>query len=208
MKSLTTILRVLFLGIFLFLVSKGKMMLWLGLYVVSLVAAMFFGRIYCGYACPMNTLMIPTEWIAKKLNLRKYKPPKWLASGKFPWVALVVSVAGMILAKRLLNKNIPVLLIWLGISVLMALIYKPSVFHNLICPFGILQKIFAKFARHSNKVDTRSCIGCKLCEKVCPSDAIAISPLDDKAVIETSACLQCAKCQYVCPENSIHYIKM
>ncbi|HHX22667.1 MAG TPA: 4Fe-4S binding protein [Thermoanaerobacterales bacterium] len=48
------------------------------------------------------------------------------------------------------------------------------------------------------------CIGCKLCEKVCPSEAIKVNSIDKKAEIETSQCLQCTYCQKVCPKDAIH----
>jgi cobalamin biosynthesis protein CobD/CbiB len=77
----------------------------------------------------MNTLMIPTEWLSKKLKLQTVNSSKWLSSGKFAWFALVGSVAIMLLAQKLLHKNIPILLIWLVVSVLITLRYKPAVFH-------------------------------------------------------------------------------
>lgn len=207
MKYIISIIRILFLGLFLFLVSNGKMMLWLALYAVSLIAALLFGRVYCGYACPMNTLMIPTEWMSKKLKLQSKKTPKWLLSGRFPWFALIGSLAVMLLAKRILHKNIPILLIWLAVSVIITLRYKPAVFHNLICPFGVLQKLFGKYTKFSEKVNKDSCIGCKLCEKVCPSEAIEVNSIEKKAEIQTSLCLQCTNCQQVCPKDAIHYSK-
>ena len=70
MKYIANIIRILFLALFLFLLVSGKMMLWLALFGVSLIAALIFGRIYCGYACPMNTLMIPVERLPKKLKLQ------------------------------------------------------------------------------------------------------------------------------------------
>ncbi len=206
MKYIVNIIRVIFLALFLFLIINGKMMLWLALFGLSLVGALFFGRIYCGYACPMNTLMIPAEWISKKLNLQTKKTPKWLVSGKFAWISLGGSLLLMLMGQRVLNRNIPVLLIWLVISVLVTLRYQPGVFHNLICPFGALQKIFGKNARFSEKVDKSGCIGCKLCEKVCPSDAIKV--LDKKAEINTALCLQCTNCVQVCPKNTIHYSRI
>ena len=190
-----------------FLIARGKMMLWLGLFATSLLAALIFGRVYCGYACPMNTLMIPTEWISKKLKLQSSKKPKWLKSGKFAWFSLIGSIALMLVFRIVLDKNIPILLIWLGIAVLLTLRYKPAVFHNLICPFGAIQKVFGRFAKFSEKVNKESCIGCKLCEKVCPSEAIEVKSIDKKAKIETSLCLQCTNCQQVCPKNAIHYSK-
>jgi len=207
MKYIITTIRVLFFALFIFLLLNGKMMLWLALYAVSLLVALLFGRVYCGYVCPMNTLMIPTEWLSKKLKLQTVNSPKWLSSGKFAWFALVGSVAIMLLAQKLLDKNISILLIWLVVSALITLRYKPAVFHNLICPFGPLQKVFGRFAKVSEKVNKESCIGCKLCEKVCPSEAIEVKSTDKKAEIKTSICLQCTNCQQICPKDAIHYSK-
>ena len=207
MKFIVNAIRIFFLALFIFLLFNGKMMLWLALYAVSLLVALLFGRVYCGYVCPMNTLMIPTECLSKKLNLQTDKSPKWLGSGKFAWFALAGSIAIMLLTQKLLHKNIPILLIWLAVSVLITLRYKPAVFHNLICPFGPLQKVFGRFAKFSERVDKESCIGCKLCEKFCLSDAIEVKSTDKKAKIETSICLQCTNCQQVCPKDAIHYSK-
>jgi ferredoxin-type protein NapH len=205
MKYIISAIRILFLALFLFLVLNGKMMLWFALFAVSLIGALLFGRVYCGYACPMNTLMIPTEWISKKLKLQTEGSPKWLRSGKFPWFVLLGSLAVMMFARIKLHKNIPVLLIWLVASILITLRYKPAVFHNLLCPFGAVQKVFGRHARLSEKVDNESCSGCKLCEKACPTEAIEVKATDKKAEIDASLCLQCTKCQQVCPKDAIHY---
>lgn len=205
MKHIVTIIRLVFLALFTFLLATGNMMLWLGLFAVSLLAALIFGRIYCGYVCPMNTMMIPTEWISKKLRIQTQKVPKWLGNGYFAWITLLVSILAMLISKRFLHINLPILPIWLAVAVLLTLRYKPSVFHNLICPFGALQKLLGRFARRATNVDETACIGCKLCEKVCPSDAIAIIGEDKKANINIALCHQCINCQQVCPKKAIRY---
>ena len=207
MKYITNIIRILFLALFIFLLANGKVLLWLALFAVSLVAALIFGRVYCGYACPMNTLMIPIEWLSKKLKIQTAVAPKWLKNGYFTWITLGISVAVMLLSKRLLHVDLPILPFWLVMSILITLRYKPAVFHNLICPFGALQRSFGRFARLSEKVDKDACVGCKLCEKACPSNAIVVSSEDKKAVINTALCHQCIKCQQVCPKDAIHYSK-
>ena len=139
MKHIINLVRLLFLGIFVFLLVNGKNMLWFGVFGVSLILAVVFGRIYCAYACPMNTLMIPTDWIAKKLKIKTDKTPKWLSSGKFGWLSLIVSIAIKIFSKKVLHKNIPILLVWIVLAILVTLRYKTAVFHNLICAFGVFQ---------------------------------------------------------------------
>lgn len=206
MKYFATLIRLLFLALFFFLVTKGKMMLWLGIFAVSFLAAIMFGRIYCGYVCPMNTMMILTEWISKKLKIQSANTPNWLKSGKLPWITLFLSIILVIASKKILHKDLPFLLIWLVISVIITLRYKPAVFHNLVCPFGALQKTFGKFAKYSKLVNYEECIGCKLCEKSCPSEAIKVLSDNKKAYINTSICHQCTSCQQVCPKNSIHYV--
>ncbi len=208
MKYTAVVIRILFLALFTFLILNGKMMLWLALFAASLLAALIFGRLFCGYVCPMNTLMIPTEGLSKKLGLQTKKSPKWLHSGKFTWFALAGSVIVMLLTQKLLHKNIPIVLIWLVVSVLVTLRYKPAVFHNLICPFGALQKTFGKFAILSKKVDEKKCTGCRLCEETCPTGAIAVEKEDKIAAIQPFLCLQCDNCQQVCPEGAISYLKI
>jgi ferredoxin-type protein NapH len=191
--------------LFLFIMANGKMTIWLGLFAVSLLVALIFGRVYCGYVCPMNTLMIPAEWFSKKLKFQTSNTPKWLGNGYFTWITLFGSITAMILLKKMLHINFPMLLFWFVVSVLITLRWKPVVFHNLICPYAGLQRTFGRFARLSKKIDREACIACKLCEKVCPSNAITISADEKKAVINTALCHQCTDCRQVCPKEAIHY---
>jgi len=91
--------------------------------------------------------------------------------------------------------------------VLFTLRYKPSVFHNLICPFGALQRTFGKLTLFSKSVNKDLCIGCRLCENVCTMDAISVIGKDKKAVINPALCYQCNSCQKICPKSAIHYRK-
>lgn len=207
MKYAAWVVRITALILFFYLVLNGKMFVWLGIFAISLLAALLFGRIYCGYICPMNTVMIVADKFSKKSNLQARSIPAWLSSNKLPWISLAVSVVLMIAAKRALKIDMPILLVWLLLSVLVTLRWPAYVFHNNICPFGALQKVFGTRAQSGHRVDASRCIGCKLCETVCPSAAVAVKQSDKKAHIETALCHQCGECAQICPKQAIRYQK-
>ncbi|MGI6766534.1 MAG: 4Fe-4S binding protein [Lentihominibacter sp.] len=208
MNKITVVIRLVFLGVFLFLVAKGKVTLWLLIYGVSLIMALFFGRIYCGYLCPMNTIMYPAVWISKKLQIGTDKIPKVFKNEKLTWVFLMLTIGIMFLVKKILNRNIPILLIWLMISFLITLRYKPEFFHIFLCPFASLQKVFARKSKYTEMVEINDCIGCGLCQKVCPAGAIEMKKETNIADIDNYYCLQCKACESVCPKECISYKKV
>jgi len=51
--------------------------------------------------------------------------------------------------------------------------------------------------------DKEKCIGCKLCLKVCPCEAIEFKPEEKKIKIYVSRCCFCAQCNDICPVNCL-----
>jgi Fe-S-cluster-containing hydrogenase component 2 len=50
-------------------------------------------------------------------------------------------------------------------------------------------------------VRSELCIGCGICAKVCPANAISIRA--GKSQINQSACIECGRCAQACPRGAI-----
>ena len=153
MKNYRKLIQLAFLFIFFFIIVKGNMFIWLGLFLISLVGATIYGRFYCGYICPMNTVMGATGSLSKKLNWRTKSVSKVLQSKYLPWIVLILMVGTMVLSKKVLHQEVPILILLMAVSVLITLRYEEWVFHNHICPYGVLLRLTGRWARFSTKVE-------------------------------------------------------
>ncbi len=66
--------------------------------------------------------------------------------------------------------------------------------------FGIKIFFLEKGGIMAHKI-TEDCISCGACEAECPTEAI--SPGDDKYVIDPDKCTDCGACVEVCPTEAI-----
>jgi formate hydrogenlyase subunit 6/NADH:ubiquinone oxidoreductase subunit I len=62
--------------------------------------------------------------------------------------------------------------------------------------------------RGAIKFESGKCIGCKLCMKDCPANAIQIRQVGEKkyeAEFDLSKCIYCAQCVDSCPRKALQY---
>lgn len=206
-KYVIWFIRIAFSVFFIFLITTGNLPLWLALYFLGVVLAPIFGRIYCGYICPMNTVMRPVQYLAEKIKIQRKNIPAWMEAPIIPWIMLFLTILTMIIGKRFLQKDIPVLFILIGLSAVVTLFFPSRLFHNSLCPYSILLRFTGRNSLFTRQVDPDSCTRCTKCVKVCPSNAITMTGSTGKAQIDPALCHQCESCSQVCKSSSISYKK-
>lgn len=66
-------------------------------------------------------------------------------------------------------------------------------------------------------LDIQACIGCELCQRICPSNAITMQKVDPNAAhfksnarneapaVDFAKCIFCGLCMQICPTNALHH---
>ena len=201
--TLRIIVEIAFLAIFGFLFFRGSIQLWLAVLAAGALLSLVFGRIYCGWICPMNTLFRPITWIRKKLNIKPLKTPGFIKHPSVRIVSVALFFATMLITKRI-GVELPLPAIITGLSLLVVLFFEEALWHNSICPYGIIFSFTSRPAKKGMVIDEATCISCGKCQKVCPSNAI--DTLDTKKRrIRKPDCLVCHSCAEVCSAGAIKY---
>lgn len=200
-RTVRRMVQVLFLVLFALLVSTGKVRLWMGIFLVSVAASFLFGRIYCGWICPINTVLGPITSIKRALHIKSIPIPRFLAKGWVRISVLLLFFATFVLTMAT-GRNLPVLPVLFGLGVGLTLLFPEEFWHRYLCPYGTILSLTSKKSRYGLHIDPEQCNNCNACSNVCP--ALAIEKLEKHQIVQ-SDCLVCMRCQQVCRQKAIRY---
>ena len=147
-------------------------------FIIPLVFALAFGRVFCAGACPLGAIQELTGFSP----LRVPKKVETVLS-VIPFVYLAVAVLLSATNSQFLicrydpfvgifRLDAPYTMIIFGGLLLVAGIFVNRPYCRYLCPYGVLLNIFSRFAGKHLTITPAECTNCRLCEEVCPYDAI------------------------------------
>lgn len=204
MQKIRKLVQILLLALFVLLMVNGKAQVWMGFIFLSILLSSVFGRFYCGWACPINTLIRPINWLKVKLGLKDKKVPEALKSEKPRWIVFGLFLIGLGYTIYTITQGskFPLPLIIIPIGLITTLFISERAWHRYLCPWGVLFSLTGRFAKKG--LVAEGCTSCTLCEKSCPGDAISVDKKKG-AVVDTTHCLLCFECEEACPVNAYSY---
>lgn len=188
--------------LFVILLKMGKIQLWMGIFFISLLFSILFGRFYCGYICPINTVMEIMDTNVKKNKKIRKKVPELL---KQPWIRysiLILFICTMIFIFKT-RRKLPVLPVLFLLGVILTVFFEPSLWHRYLCPYGSMLSIFSKKSKGGYTISDDHCIKCGLCVRNCPSDAIYWENKSKYPIILKNECILCSRCKQSCSTEAI-----
>jgi len=200
-KVLQLISQIMFLTLFIIFMIIGKVQLWMVIFIAGIIIALFFGRFYCGWICPINTVMKIVAKLKERFSIKSFNSPSFLTKSFVRYIVLLLFLIIFIFV-MFTGKRLPVLPFLFTFGIVISVFYSESLWHRYICPYGTILSIAGSKSKHYLKINTDNCISCGICKKVCP--ALAIDK-NDAYSINKSFCLLCLECTRKCPKNTIHY---
>lgn len=201
-KNIQTVIQIAFLAVFVAVVITGKMPLWLGIFIGGVVLSIFLGRLFCGYVCPINTLMEAVSFIKRKLRIKNFNSPTFLKKKPIRYSALVLFFVAFIFV-MVSGKPLPVLPLLVILGVVSTIFFSEELWHRFLCPYGTIFSFASRKSSIAMKIDPEKCNNCSACTKVCPANSIT---RDEKThSIEKNECIVCRRCSRVCNQSAIKY---
>lgn len=149
-------------------------------FILPLVFALLFGRVFCGAVCPLGA-------IQEMMILFPVRVPRPLARalGLIPVAylggAVLLAATGSAFIICRFDPFVPIFrfsgeftMILAGVIVLLTGIFVARPFCRFLCPYGVLLNWMSRLSKWHATVTPGECIQCRLCERTCPFDAIRI----------------------------------
>ncbi len=181
------------------------------------VLTILFGRVFCGFFCPLGAI---SEWLrslGRKLGIKKdVELPeivdKYLRYLKyvvllviiyfsFRETALVFDAYDPFSAFAHLGNEFDTLIVAYSLLafVVITAFFSKGRWCRYLCPLGAFFGLLKKLSFFKLKRDNNTCISCGICKKSCPAN-LKIKTAD---VINDADCISCMECVNDCPKNSL-----
>ncbi|MFX1392958.1 MAG: 4Fe-4S binding protein [Promethearchaeota archaeon] len=183
-----------------------------GLTFLILGISFLFGRVFCGYVCPLGAgqeLLSIVRFKTDLINTRESKKKNKLMKNLVRWTFFVgFFISILILGFELMIPLNPLngfLFLWFPFNYLFLIaliflfiimitsifVYRP--FCRYICPFGAIMSLIGRFSIIKIR-RTDACLDCGLCEKICPT-------LEGFQKSRKGECYLCCRCIDFCSKQ-------
>jgi NosR/NirI family transcriptional regulator, nitrous oxide reductase regulator len=155
-------------------------------FIIPLLFALAYGRVFCAGVCPLGAIQELT-------GIRPVRLPKFveilMASVPFIYLALAIlfsATNSQFLICRydpfvgIFRLDAPYTMIIFGGLLLLSGVFVNRPYCRFLCPYGVLLNIFSRFAGKHLTITPAECTNCRLCEEVCPYNAIIPSNLEQR----------------------------
>jgi MauM/NapG family ferredoxin protein len=178
------------------------------------VTTALFGRVFCGWVCPLGTAMDaahflrhrrPTGSLVERLSSVRF----WLLTALIGAAVAGVNFAAwfdpLVMSSRALHLGhgarlnwAAAAVAWTAVAAVIGLVFlAPRFWCRTLCPLGAALSLVARLTPYRRRVG-QSCTECGACAAGCPMG-------QSRSRNSPTECIGCRRCQATCPEQAIGF---
>lgn len=192
----------------------------IGAAIVAGFYALFGGRLYCAWVCPVNVLTDTAAWLRRRLGLKSGRVPDpntryWVLAGSLLAAALTSSLVWEWVNPVTVVQRSLIFGLGGSLTVVIAifaydLLVASRGWCGHLCPMGAFYGLLGQKSLLRITADRRgACNDCMDCFKVCPEPQVIRPALkkagQDSPLILDRDCTNCGRCIDVCGRNVFHF---
>jgi len=148
------------------------------LFLLPIVFALLFGRVFCAGVCPLGALQ-------ELVNIKNFRLARSVSVtlSVIPWIYLAFTILYAATRSQFLICRLDPFvgifrlggdlgMITFGAVLLLMSVFIGRPFCQFLCPYGALLSVFSSLSWKQLEITEKGCINCALCGKSCPVDAI------------------------------------
>lgn len=186
--------------------------------VVPVVIALFLGRVFCSWVCPITFFLELFDRGRKLIERRKFLRNRLLMAKKVLWFTLITElILSMVLGTPLFVFLSPPGLV--GREIMMLVFFRSLALEGLIvlliivlelftrrfycrsfCPLGGVLAFLGRKRSLRVHIDQQNCTSCGLCEKACP-----MGLLPNLGEGTSAYCWNCGECLDNCHHKALSF---
>lgn len=193
-----------------------------GMAIVTLVYALFAGRAYCSFVCPINLVTDAAHWVHRRFAFAKgWQPARQIRVWVLAMILLAAVLSGTVFWESVnpvttLHRELIFGTLWtsgftltmLGALFAFDVVVARHGWCGHLCPVGAFYGLIGHLRLPVISAASRSkCDSCMLCYAVCPEPQVIAPALkvtdapDASPLILSSDCTLCGRCADVCPHS-------
>lgn len=191
----------------------------IGCLIVIGFYALFAGRAFCSWVCPLNIVSDTANWLRVKMKLKKSSSVQ-LKIGRQArnWIFLLSLLISIPLGVAAFEYISPISMLHRGLIYGMGtawlIVFMVFLFDLLVlkhgwcgylCPLGAFHSFLGKFNSLKIKHDKEACTDCNDCKVVCPEVQVLGIIGKKDGFITYGACTNCGRCIDVCQDKALKY---
>ena len=178
--------------------------------------ALFAGRAFCAWVCPVNLITDFAALVRRKLE---FKESKFHLPRNTRYVVLGLSlVLSFILATPAFESVSYIGIIqrgiifgtlsWLMVAFIIFVVdtfLSPKATCSHFCPLGAFYALISGFALLKVRYDFSKCSKCFNCVGICPEKQVLFMVGKQSDIVDSGECIRCGRCIEICNDDALNF---